>query len=423
MKSLRKPLFWGLVLLLVCLICCAAALVAAYIYIIGQQRAAVNTAAAAPVIVYPQPTLNKTPGVKATTDALHYQMGQAYKNGEDDKVIELQEKIIALNPNDPKMYYEAGYGFREVAERKHSLDDYMDLLNRGITYVNKGIEIDPKMGDLYMERAFLFNSMGAGYPYRVDYDYLNQLALENLQASSSLRTYSEAHPERYWVSYLRITRQCDQAIAEAERLAAVEPADDVESPTIDSLLASAYGCKGDYEKALKYYQIDLRKRKAQDDACSCSTVYYYLGGKTDEALERLNKSISDYPNYNGTRYFLRALIEYDRGEYDQALQDAETSEGESWAHGINIAYIEGMNDARLGKTADAIEKLQYAEATFRDEYYFVAERAREALKKLKATPLAITPSVQITATPMPVYPTLDLNTLPTHTPKPASSYK
>jgi tetratricopeptide (TPR) repeat protein len=420
MNSLRKPLFWGLVVLLVCLICCAVTLVAAYI--IGQQRAAVS-AAAAPVIVYPQPTLNITPGVEATISALQAQGQQYYKNGEYDKVLELDEKAIVLNPNDLDLYNYAASDFRDISDTKHSLNDYMDILNRGVAIVNRGLEIDPKSGDLYTQRAFFFGIMTNGYAYRVDHDYLNQLALENLQASSYLRSKHIRHPERYWVNYLTFVRRCDEALTEAERLAAVEPADDVDSPTIDSLLSNVYSCKGDYDKALKYYLIDLRKRNVQDDSCACSSVFYYLAGKSDEALEKLNKSISESPNYNGTRYFIRALIEYDRGEYDQALQDAETSEGESWAHGKNSAYIGGMNDARLGNTADAIEKLQYAEATFNGDYYFLAERAREALKKLKATPLVITPSVPITATPMPVYPTLDLNTLPTHTPKPASSYK
>jgi tetratricopeptide (TPR) repeat protein len=421
MKSLRKPLFWGLILLLVCLVCFATVLLTAYIA--WQQTSITNITTAAPVIVNAQPTPNKTPGVEATISALEIEAGKYYDNYEYDKVLDLYEKMIALDPNNPEVYVESAYYFRRIANNKHSLDDFMDILNRGVATVNKGIEVDPKYGDLYAQRAFLFGTMANAYAYRVDGYTLNQLALDNLQASNSLGSKRMQHPERYWVNYLAFARQCDQAVTEANRLAAVEPPDDTYEPTIESVLELAYACKGDYKKALEYYLIDLRKTNSQDDACSCSSVYYYLLGKSDETLEKLNKSISDYPNYYGSRYFLRALIEYDRGEYDQALIDAQHADGNAWAFGMNSAYIQGLNAARLGQTEEAIRNLQYAEATFGGTYYFVAERAREELKKLKATPLVITPSVPITATPMPVYPTLDINTFPTHTPQPDSAYE
>jgi len=103
----------------------------------------------------------------------------------------------------------------------------------------------------------------------------------------------------------------------------------------------------------------------------------------------------------GPLYFLRAVIEYDRNQYGDALQDADLAENNAWASGSYIAYIEGLEAVRLGHREEAISKLQYAEATFTWDYPFVIQRCRDELKKLGTEPITVTPSVNIRTTTMP----------------------
>ncbi|MCE1255771.1 MAG: tetratricopeptide repeat protein, partial [Anaerolineae bacterium] len=404
MKSIQKPLFWGLVALLICLACCAL-LLAGYVFWMPQK--VVNDG---PYIVYDYPTEISTPDIKATSTVLSIDVKRYVQLGDYDKAIELLNRQIAFDPDNPDLYFERAHAYRKSSDRKTNLNDSMDLLNRAIADADKGISLDPKNGDLYMERGFSFLQMTSGYRYQIDRDYLYQLAIENLEVASSLRTKTAQFPERYLVMYYAFHRACERAMSETQRLASINSSDGFNSPTIESLFDVSYACLGDYDNALKYYLLNSKKKNGEEtDKEYASTAHYlYLTGKADEAYELLNQSIEKKPNYYGGRYFLRAVIEFDRGEYDAALQDAYLAESNSWALGTISSYIEGLNDARLGNKEKAIEELQYAEATMNVEFYFAIEKAREELKKLNAAPLEITPSVNFNATPLPVFPTADL---------------
>jgi len=160
-----------------------------------------------------------------------------------------------------------------------------------------------------------------------------------------------------------------------------------------------YACQGDYQKAYDYHQADLKKRHQPEDNALNEVIYLYQLGKLDEALDMANKSIDK--TARGAYYFLRAAIEYDRGQYGQALQDADAADRNSWDGGSFIAYFEGLEAVRHGQRDVAVNKLQFAEATLNWNFDFAIQRSRAELEKLGAPTVAVTPSVHLSATPMP----------------------
>jgi hypothetical protein len=77
------------------------------------------------------------------------------------------------------------------------------------------------------------------------------------------------------------------------------------------------------------------------------------------------------------------------------------AERNSWGGGSFIAYFEGLEAVRHGQRDVAISKLQFAESTLNNEFDFAIQRSRAELEKLGAPTLVVTPSVHLSATPMP----------------------
>ncbi len=412
MKSLRKPLFWGFVLLFGVLTCVGSISVAYFnagdplgLLSNGQQAYS--------------PHVDEEYAVQATVSALKMLQNDYYQKRDINNVLKVTDKMLELDPENPVWYDEAAFMIHDLSQSRTELSEYQKLIELGLNYVDKGISLDPNNGNLYRERANLLLDLQNKAIYRADHEYLNQFWVENILAEVSLGS-SRVNPERLIVYAKTSVGDCEGALAETERLAAVQGLDDSSTTrNIELLYESAYSCSGDYQKALEHHQEFLRKTnqtEMESGTVVTTSSYYYMLGKFDDALEILNQSIDKNPHYGGNRYFMRAVIEFDQGKFDDALDDVRMAEGNSWAGGMFQSYIEGLNAARIGDTETAIKYLQYAEATLTGDWHFIIDRSREELKKLGAEPLIITPSVNFTATPMQIFPTLDLESVRTITP-------
>jgi tetratricopeptide (TPR) repeat protein len=412
MKSLRKPLFWGFVLLLG-VITCVGSLAVVYLnsgdplgfFSNGQQA-------------YSQPVDEKY-AVQATVSALKMLQNDYYQKQDINNVLKVTDKMLEMDPENPVWYDEVAFMIHDLSQSRTSMSEFQKLTELGLKYADKGISLDPNNGNLYRERANLLLDLQDISIYRVDHEYLNKFWVENILAEISFGS-SRVHPERLIVFAKTSTGDCEGALAETERLAAVQGLDDSSTTrNIETLYESAYSCLGDYQKALEHHQKFLEKTNQTEmesgDVVTTSSYYYNLR-QPDKALELLNQSIEKNPHFGGNRYFIRAVIEFDQGKFDEALNDAQMAEGNSWSNGMFQSYIEGLIAEHNGDTEMAIKYLQYAEATFSSDWLFAINRSREELKKLGADTLKITPSVRYSATPMQVYPTLDLESVRTVTP-------
>lgn len=408
MKTLRKPLFWGFVLLFGVLltICCALVV---FVYI-GNPL----TLFGKPQEVYSAP-VDKESAVQATLTALRISQKEYYDKRDIDNTLKVTQKIIEMAPDNAERYDEAAFIIHDLAQARTNLDEYQNLIELGLKYADKGISLKPNFGNLYRERANLILDLQGVSQYRADREYLNQFWVDNILAEVYFGS-TRVHPERLTVFTKTSVGDCEGALAETDRIAKAQGLEDSSvTRNIEGIYESVYTCLGDYQKALDHHKEYLKKTNQTEMNCGCAAStasYYYLLGQPDKAMDLLNQTIQKNPHFGGDRYFIRAVVEFDQGKYDEALKDVEMAEGNSWSSGMFSSYIEGLNAARLGNTEMAIKYLQFAEATMGSDYPFAIDRSREELKKLGAPTLEITPSVKFTGTSMPTYPTVDLKDLP-----------
>jgi tetratricopeptide (TPR) repeat protein len=376
----------------------------AYIY---TATATTVKATAVPGIHTSTPT--KVPDadrIKATISALATQEKIYVDHREAVGAFKVARKIIDMDPDNAELYLGRAHTALLLSASRRNIKDFMETLRTGLAYTDRGIALDPHMGDLYAERALILTMMGSGYPKREDRFVLYRLALDNAKKAISLGAKPEI--KKSLITFQVALLDCSGAVAEAIIQATQTPHDKT-YPTTLSGLSYAFFCKGDYQKALDYLQEDIKFRGKPGETFEYETfmaVLLYDLDRKDEALKLMNDSIKKFPYYFGGRYFIRATIEMDRGEYNQALNDAHLADVYTWDFGMYKSYFEGLMALRNGENDEAIKKFQYFESTNDTMYDFAMNRARDELEKLGAKPLVVTPSVNITATPIPADPDL-----------------
>ncbi|MCE1254522.1 MAG: hypothetical protein LWX83_13355 [Anaerolineae bacterium] len=392
--NLRKILFVLLIVFLLGLVLCA--LIMGGYTLWGKPLAPQR-------IVYPTVTPNDD-GVRATLTIYEFDKQLASNQQDDVKWFDIAAKEIELDPDNYSVYLDRARKYYYSAMDGQSLKSRMELLSKALTDNDKATSLAPDKGVNYLIRAIILSEMATGYSFRVDKEIFKRLALENANAAIYFGTSDYPRPGRLVFEYEIALNNCDRAKAEVDREAEIISADDVSLPSIESMYESVYACQGDYQKALEYYRLNAKKRNLEKDNVPMLALYLYQAGKVDEALDLVNKSINDQPFQTGQRYFIRAVIEYNRGQYEAALADADLAESNLWAGGMFTSYFNGLEAARQGRKEEAILYLQHAEATLPYEFDFAIARTRTELKKLQAEPLSVTPSVHISVTPLPTLP-------------------
>jgi tetratricopeptide (TPR) repeat protein len=205
--------------------------------------------------------------------------------------------------------------------------------------------------------------------------------------------------------------RCDEGLKRArELLATADPSDVPTVAGLHSALSNGYLCKGQVHDALYEMNWTLAREWSVERRWRRSILLYNLG-RLDEALEELDWVIQQEPTIYGYRYHLRALIEFDRGNPEQAAQDLETGARYTWSRSGLYAYVSALLALERGDTQAGVEALRLAEASLVRENGPILDRARGDLQELGVEPLVLTPSVPIRSTPIPT-------SLPTTTPRP-----
>ena len=394
--NLRKILFILLITFLLGLVLCALILGG---YILWGK----------PLVPQPQRTASPsiTPNaeeVMATLTIYELDKQLALDQNNEFQWFEIAAKEIELAPDNYGLYFDRAKQYYISAMNKSGLQQHITLLSNALTDIDKSISLAPDQGLGYLLRSIILSEMASGYSFHADNEYFNRLALENINMAMYLGTSNYPRPGRLTFEYEIALNNCERAKAEVDREADIASPDDTSLPTIEQMYASVYACMGDYQKAIEYSRLNDEKRDSENGNGAALARYLYQAGQLDEAFDLLNQSIADQPFQYGQRYFIRAAIEYDRGQYETALADAEMAENNLWAGGSIRSYFNGLEAVRNGQKEEAILNLQHAEATLPYEFNFAILRARSELEKLGAKPLVVTPSVHLSATPMPTLP-------------------
>ena len=386
----RKIFFWLLVGLVGCLLCCVLILGG---YILWGKPLVNNQ--------MPTPTPMDTLSREATLSAYGYEMDQYFQQKDMQNWMTTADKAVALDPTNYRTYFYRAEVFKASAQDQIGLQQYMDILTRGLQDIDKAISLENSDGDLFLLRSKILSDMAAGYPYRADRNYFYQKALENARVAEKLGSPQKLHPERQVVMYLTYLGDCSSAMDQINRLSDSPPDEDSKTLTLDNVNELTFACQGEYQKAYDKFSAYLMTTNNSDGFSLAEAVYLYQLGKLDEALKIVDRGTSGQKERNGDFYFVRALVEYDQGMDKQALQDADLADRYSWSANSFTSYIEGLEDVRNGKKDLAVQKLQYAEATLDILFNSAIHRAHLELEKLDAKPLQITPAVHISATSIP----------------------
>lgn len=307
---------------------------------------------------------------------------------------------IAKNPKDANAYYQKALAMFQSNRAIGSLDDYITRLNLNLQDIDTAISLNPDIGDYYTLRQNIYNRFAGTTDYIVESQYWSRLALENAQKAYQLGT-TDDYPERTIVNDLIASGHCDEALKTVQKLITELPSGDISLGGLLHIRSRAYACLGRLNNALQSVNDSMFNNENMEYKNELKAQYLILLGRYDEALPILDERIC-HCQLSGWHYYLRAEIYYRTGKKDQVQDQLFIGMTKTWGRGGMLPYVEAQLALNEGRKSDAIQLLQFAEATFSDPIYNTLRwKVQKQLRDLGAQPLAITPSVEVTATSIP----------------------
>jgi tetratricopeptide (TPR) repeat protein len=295
-------------------------------------------------------------GMKATVYALHFQANVFEHQEVYEKIVPVMDKAISIDPSNARSYFRRGAAYSKLISNLRDQSEYITYLNFAIKDFDKAIELNsPEYSDwaYYKNRANAYNNLAGVNPYRADSDKLYQIALDNYQLAYQLG--GPTYILYYEVDMLVQLGRWNEAEEKANQIIKNKNTDD----GLHQDLSILYSIKGDYRKAIDQAEF------LQDGCYSLYTksLIFYNANQKDKAFNIINQCINDSPEFSGYRYFLRALIYLDRGDYKLAKQDLDIGERNTWGRNGLHDYVLGKLLIHDGKRAEGIEYIRQGEAT------------------------------------------------------------
>ena len=350
----------------------------------------------------PEPTSLTTPSPTPEVDPVALARQQMHEQRYRE-AIATWTKVIDAAPEDHAAYYGRAFSYLRLTRGLRDRDLVIEYSQSALDDAQRALALSPELdGDYFLARAWAFENLGSAAFKRVDRDRLNEIALENtlvglaLPHSDPLAAYAPAG------LLLRLGR-CDEALQEIDRVEQERGAGLAPSPTLSYYQGMARLCTGQYRQALDAL-VEAGTASADCEYDYQQAVALYLLDRTDEALRALSTLITGCPNYDGHRYYLRALIRYELGDTAGASDDLQQGALSTWDLLGLKAYIEARILADEGKPQEARDLMQQAELSFDRTRGPFLDRIRRELVALGGQPLAATPLPSPEATPLPTLP-------------------
>lgn len=354
-------------------------------------------------LVHQIPSTPTPPLPSADIDVLMEQARSLMAEGKYDQALPIWDEFIRQRPEADIAYAERAFCYYNLLPREHNQQQYEAYVRNALADMDRAIELRPDLGDYYAFRHDVINSLSDWEPYRVNRQAIQLIAHENAQAAIALG-YSEGYrfTDRVYAEDLTILGQCEQGLAEIERMLTSTTPDDPSITGLYRMRAEALACLGRFEQAVHDVDSSLQNPNFVISKTYQKTAYLYQLGRLDEALAVISESLESKPTFQGYRYYLRALIYYDMGETDLASADLETGSYYTWERSGLYAYVSGKMALDAGQREEGIDLLQLAEASLDHNFSLVRARIIEELTQLGAEPMFITPSIPINSTPIPI---------------------
>ena len=314
--------------------------------------------------------------------------------------IVLLTDIINDVPEYADAYFYRGFSYLKIIDSLHNESEYVEYLQKSIQDFDEAINLDPTVPRYYRLRASSIWAYGQILPMSADRMLVYQTVLENFQKAQRLYLPDTNYETNSNMASLYVDMgYCQQSLEMVDQVENTETLTDDNRNFLLQVKADASFCLGNYANAYAYSQSIIRCNRCNQ---FFQSEVLYSQGKQKEALELLNQSIEEDPNYTGERYYLRALIYIDQGNYDQAENDLSVGEGMTWGrtstYGLVKAYLAYHDD----NTSDGNYWLQYAQAALRpDDGPALSNRIASEMETRGVRPLKSTPDVYIYSTPIP----------------------
>lgn len=329
------------------------------------------------------------------------------------QAIQSLDQAINLNPNSDKAYFLRATSYYKLLENQRSQTEFQDYVDYGLDDIDKAISIEPAIGEYYMLRQDLLIKFVGNLDYRADRFHVNSYAAENALMAWGLGvSTTSTGVDRIYVIDLIYAGKCDEGLEKSQQLIDQTSPQDTTITGLYHIQSNAYICLGEINEAIKMVNKSMVNPLGMEWKKHLLATYLYQAGRNKEALEIINELIEASPNYGGERYYLRAAIEYELGNKEQAEEDLYIGAGNTWFHAGLYSYVLGKLALEDGRTEEGMYLLQNAEATLEVLYNPLREKILKELKTLGIPPLEITPSVFV-----------DVTSIPTIVPRPTSSIK
>jgi len=317
----------------------------------------------------------------------------------ENKDISYWDQVIAKDPENADAYFQRATLIYNASDLTHNLEVYLSKLDQALNDIDEAISFRSDIGDYYALRQSIYWYIAVSQYYAVDRQYLVEIALDNAYKAYQLGTTTE-YPDRIIVIDLIFANQCQKALDELQKLIAQLPEGDTSLGGLLHIRSQAYACLGRLDDALQSVNDSMFNNMNMGYKKDLLIQYLLMLGRYSEALPILDEQIGT-SELRGDRYYMRAEVYYNLG-MKELVQD-ELNEGipRTWGRGGWLPYVEAQMALDEGRTEDAIQLLQLAEATFNPTYNPMRWKIQEQLKSLGALPLTLPPSVPYSPTPIP----------------------
>jgi tetratricopeptide (TPR) repeat protein len=310
------------------------------------------------------------------------------------------DDVVRQVPEFGFAHYMRGQCVGSLLYQQRPLEEYQGNIQRSLADLDQAIALGPyASGEIYFVRGAVLQGMAIIHSNGPDMDHWRELALE----SNRLAVANGADPT--WMAWepsldLIALGRCQEALDEIDQLVAASHNQPEVIGLAETRRARAEICAGDFDRA--YQQVEL----AIDDQATPARQAMRMAilfdmGRFDQAESLLNEMIDANPYYDGYRYYMRALIEFDKGELDKMWQDLDAGHANSWGTSPIEMYIYGMLALQADDTAGAVLYLQRAEQLIGHGKGAFEDRVRNQLEALHANRVVPTPNLSYQPTPHP----------------------
>jgi len=317
------------------------------------------------------------------------------------------DKILADLPDYGNGYFLRALAYYKLAANdQHYYEDSMANYEQALNDFDMAFQVGPIDGSYYLYLERLASGIAGMFEDRETRLSWHEKELEYLIKAIESGRRDEWGNRTIGFTLVYLNR-CEEARDYFLKLEELTDPEILPSAGIHTGLAKAYLCLGEYDTALEYIDSAL-EIKPNDTREFTQAMIHYNAGNIEEALEYFTKSIDADPNYYGRRYYIRAAIYYEMGEIDLALADLFMGQMNTWGQSLERAYVLGRIAIDNGDEEYGLQLLQLAEdSLFMYDLPRMYELTLQEIDRLGGETLHPTPTPDGSPTPTPIQPIPD----------------